>query len=83
MNVENQGSKEKGTSTPRVIDIELFALDLGQLYSLSEARSRVQRARKMLRDAILKCCRVELDSRGRAVDYEVDEGCDGCSMASK
>lgn len=47
--------------------------------SLSGAKSRVQRARKMLRDALLKCCRVELDRRGRVVGYEVGEGCGGCS----
>ena len=47
--------------------------------SLSGAKSRVQRARKMLREVLLKCCRVELDRRGGVVDYEVEEGCDGCS----
>ena len=47
--------------------------------SLSGAKSRVQRGRKMLRDVLLKCCRVELDRRGRAVDYEVGKGCGGCS----
>jgi RNA polymerase sigma-70 factor (ECF subfamily) len=51
--------------------------------SLSGAKSRVQRARKMLRDALLRCCRVELDRRGRAVDYEVGEGCSGCSPSNK
>ena len=51
--------------------------------SLSGAKSRVQRARKMLRDVLLKCCRVQLDRRGGAVDYEeVGEGCDGCSKPS-
>jgi RNA polymerase sigma-70 factor (ECF subfamily) len=51
--------------------------------SLSGAKSRVQRARKMLRDTLLKCCRVELDRRGRVVDYEAGEGCDDCSMPSE
>ncbi len=46
--------------------------------SLSGAKSRVQRARKMLREVLLKCCRVELDRRGGVVDYEAREGCDGC-----
>lgn len=50
--------------------------------SLSGAKSRVQRARKMLRDVLLKCCRVELDRRGGVVNYEVGEGCDGCSRPS-
>ena len=51
--------------------------------SLSGAKSRVQRARKMLRDVLLKCCRVELDRRGHPVDYEVGEGCSGCSPPNK
>lgn len=38
--------------------------------TLSGAKSRVQRARKMLREAILACCRVEVDRRGGVVDYE-------------
>ncbi len=46
--------------------------------SLSGAKSRVQRARKMLREVLLKCCRVELDRRGGVVDYEARDGCDGC-----
>ena len=46
--------------------------------SLSGAKSRVQRARKMLRGVLLKCCQVELDRRGGVVDYEASEGCDGC-----
>ncbi len=50
--------------------------------SLSGAKSRVQRGRRMLRDVLLKCCRVELDRRGRAIDYEVGEGCGGCSEPS-
>ncbi len=51
--------------------------------SLSGAKSRVQRGRRMLRDALLQCCRVELDHRGSAVDYEVGDGCEGCSMPGK
>jgi RNA polymerase sigma-70 factor (ECF subfamily) len=47
--------------------------------SLSGAKSRVQRGRKMLRDALLSCCRVELDHLGRAVDYAVGDGCECCS----
>ncbi|MCI0400280.1 MAG: RNA polymerase sigma factor SigZ [Gammaproteobacteria bacterium] len=46
--------------------------------SLSGAKSRVQRGRKMLRGALLKCCRVALDRRGGVVNYEAREGCDGC-----
>jgi RNA polymerase sigma-70 factor, ECF subfamily len=38
--------------------------------SLSGAKSRVQRARKLLREAILDCCRVEVDRRGGVVDFQ-------------
>jgi len=37
--------------------------------SVSGAKSRVQRARDRLRDMILACCHVELDRRGRVMDY--------------
>ena len=43
--------------------------------SLSGAKSRVQRARGMLRDALLNCCSIELDRRGRAVGYGPNRGC--------
>lgn len=45
--------------------------------SLSGAKSRVQRARHMLREALLSCCRIELDQRGVVVDYQ-PRGCDSC-----
>ncbi len=38
--------------------------------SLSGAKSRVQRARRMLRKALLGCCRVEIDRRGGVVDFQ-------------
>lgn len=50
--------------------------------SLSGAKSRVQRARSMLRDVLLKCCRVELDRRGRAIDYEPLREC-RCAPSSE
>lgn len=52
--------------------------------SLSGAKSRVQRARRLLETKLLECCRIELDSRGTIVDYEKANGCapgnrdDGC-----
>ena len=46
--------------------------------SLSGAKSRVQRARRMLRDLLLACCRVEQDSRGIVVAYEPLGKCDCC-----
>ncbi|MCY1023988.1 RNA polymerase sigma factor SigZ [Pyxidicoccus sp. MSG2] len=38
--------------------------------SLSGAKSRVQRGRGRLEEALLACCRVELDSRRSVVDFE-------------
>lgn len=43
--------------------------------SLSGAKSRVQRARRMLEEKLLDCCRLEFDSRGSVVDYEKRNGC--------
>lgn len=37
--------------------------------SPSGAKSRVQRGRAMLRAQLLECCHVELDRRGRVIDY--------------
>ncbi|MEM7481261.1 MAG: sigma-70 family RNA polymerase sigma factor [Acidobacteriota bacterium] len=43
------------------------AAELG--LSLSGAKSRVQRARSMLGDALARCCQVEMGPDGRAVDF--------------
>ncbi|MGE5430110.1 MAG: RNA polymerase sigma factor SigZ [Syntrophomonadaceae bacterium] len=37
--------------------------------SLTGAKSRVQRARKMLRDMLLQCCHFEYDKYGTVIDY--------------
>lgn len=37
--------------------------------SLSGAKSRVQRARKMLKEMLLDCCYLEIDRRGNIIDY--------------
>jgi len=37
--------------------------------SLSGAKSRVQRARRMLREAFLRCCQFEFDGRKRVIYY--------------
>jgi len=50
--------------------------------SLPGAKSRVQRARKMLRQAILDCCRVEMDRRGGVVGFQRRSGCDACESPS-
>lgn len=38
--------------------------------SLSGAKSRVQRGRVMVKDALERCCRFEFDGRGNVMDYE-------------
>jgi RNA polymerase sigma-70 factor (ECF subfamily) len=38
--------------------------------SLSGAKSRVQRARKKLREMLFACCSLEIDSRGNVIDYK-------------
>lgn len=43
--------------------------------SLSGAKSRVQRARRMLEAKLLDCCRLEFDNRGGIIDYESRTGC--------
>ena len=56
------------------------AAELG--LSLSGAKSRIQRARAMLRKSLLDCCEVEFDRRGNAVDYRARDGCDDCATAT-
>lgn len=46
--------------------------------SHSGAKSRVQRARAMLKAELLACCRVEFDSRGSVMDYEPKGSCEKC-----
>jgi len=41
--------------------------------SVSGAKSRVQRARKMLKTKLDECCRIEFDSHGTIVDYQCSE----------
>lgn len=37
--------------------------------SVSGAKSRVQRARQKIKDALLACCHFEVDARGNVLDY--------------
>jgi RNA polymerase sigma-70 factor (ECF subfamily) len=46
--------------------------------SLSGAKSRVQRARRILATDLLECCRVELDAAGRIQDYHGRGDCSRC-----
>jgi len=48
--------------------------------SFSGMKSRVQRARSKLKEALLRCCAVEVDRRGRVLDYTSrKEGCGTCN----
>jgi len=49
--------------------------------SISGAKSRVQRAREKLKDVLLECCHVEVDRRGKVVDWESKEpDCRYCTV---
>lgn len=52
--------------------------------SLSGAKSRVQRARAKLHDAVMQCCQIELDHRGAIRDYACRPAaaCHGSAEAS-
>lgn len=46
--------------------------------SLSGAKSRVQRGRKMLKASLLQCCQLEFGQRGELTSYEPQQKCGGC-----
>lgn len=49
--------------------------------SLSGAKSRIQRGRSMLKDALERCCRFEFDRRGRMMNCDpksTRQECQGC-----
>ncbi len=49
--------------------------------SLSGAKSRVQRAREKLKDVLLECCHLEVDRRGKVVDWESrQQDCRYCTV---
>ena len=47
--------------------------------SVSGMKSRVQRGRAQLKDAVLDCCAIEFDRRGGVVDYQQRDGGPGCA----
>ncbi len=49
--------------------------------SLSGAKSRVQRARQMLKQAFLDCCHFEFDRYGRVIDYHAN--CRECAAPAR
>ncbi|GAB6151508.1 RNA polymerase sigma factor SigZ [Desulfosporosinus burensis] len=47
--------------------------------SISGAKSRVQRGRKLLKEMLLGCCQLEVDRRGNIIDYKhKNSECDYC-----
>ena len=50
-----------------------LAKELG--ISLPGAKSRVQRARNMLRDILMQCCHIEFDRYGTIIDYHAHTCC--------
>ena len=48
--------------------------------SHSGMKSRVQRARKQMKDALLDCCQVDVDRRGGIINYEpLNASCECCA----
>ena len=56
------------------------ARDLG--LSLSGMKSRVQRARRELKDLLEQCCAVDVDRRGAIADYQPTAGACGCAATT-
>jgi RNA polymerase sigma-70 factor, ECF subfamily len=52
---------------------------LKQGLSLSGAKSRVQRGRKILKTMLLACCHIDFDHRGSMTNYEPQQACGHCS----
>ncbi len=50
--------------------------------SLPNAKARVQRSRKMLKEKLLQCCHIESDRRGNVIDYEA-KSAGSCACESK
>jgi RNA polymerase sigma-70 factor, ECF subfamily len=46
--------------------------------SLSGAKSRIQRGRKLLKRLLMDCCRLEFDRQGNLFNYEPVDNCDQC-----
>jgi RNA polymerase sigma-70 factor (ECF subfamily) len=64
-------------AVPQVVAAERLGL------SPSGMKSRVQRGRKLLRDALLRCCHVEFDRRGGVAGFQpkkASETCGGCGQ---
>jgi len=69
----------------RLVDLEGHSQkELARRLGLSTtaAKSRVQRARRRLKDTLLECCAIEMDRRGNAIDYtRRRRPCGACSCS--
>jgi RNA polymerase sigma-70 factor, ECF subfamily len=66
-----------------IIDSELKGIkqkELAEKYDLAypSLRSRVQRGRARLKEMILNCCKIELDSRGNILNATSKKNCSDC-----
>jgi RNA polymerase sigma-70 factor, ECF subfamily len=55
---------------------------IAQNLSLSGAKSRVQRGRKLLKSILLQCCQVALDRQGGIIDWQTHTKDEQCQCAS-
>jgi RNA polymerase sigma-70 factor (ECF subfamily) len=65
-----------------IMDSEIYGIkqkELTQKYNLAypSVRSRVQRGRTRLKEMLLDCCRIELDSRGNIMSVTSKKSCSG------
>jgi len=51
-----------------------IATELG--LSLNATKSRIQRARKLLKDKIQECCLIEINDKGQLEDFSIRLDCD-------
>lgn len=56
---------------------------IAQGISLSGAKSRVQRGRKLLKSILLQCCQVELDQRGVVSNFQPQGKCGACACTAQ
>jgi RNA polymerase sigma-70 factor (ECF subfamily) len=49
--------------------------------SLSGAKSRVQRGRKLLKEMLEQCCRLQLDRHGNVLDWDAPAACDSTTQS--
>lgn len=55
---------------------------IAQGLSLSGAKSRVQRGRKLLKSILLQCCQVEVDRRGSVIEWQPHQQAEECQCGS-